>query len=42
MIMGGRQVNGWVRVSADELKHKRELALWAERGVTYARSLPPK
>jgi TfoX/Sxy family transcriptional regulator of competence genes len=42
MIMRGRQANGWVRVAADELKGKRELALWVERGVTYARSLPAK
>jgi TfoX/Sxy family transcriptional regulator of competence genes len=42
MIMAGRQVNGWVRVAADEVKHERELALWVERGATYARSLPAK
>jgi hypothetical protein len=42
MIMRGRQADGWVRVATDDLTDDHELAVWVERGVTYARSLPPK
>jgi TfoX/Sxy family transcriptional regulator of competence genes len=38
MEMRGREMAGWLRVDpADD-----ELAEWVERGVTFARSLPPK
>jgi TfoX/Sxy family transcriptional regulator of competence genes len=38
MVMRGRSMAGWLRVdpAADELPQ------WVERGVSYARSLPPK
>ena len=38
MVMRGRSMAGWLRVepAADELPG------WVERGVAYARSLPPK
>ena len=39
MEMGGRTMAGWLRVDA---QGDLELKLWVERGVTYARSLPPK
>src|SRR5207247_9882874 len=42
MVMRGRAMEGWLRVDADHLREKRQLAKWVERGVTYARSLPPK
>ena len=42
MEMGGRTMEGWIRVAPAGLKTKRELAAWVERGVAYARSLPPK
>ena len=42
MEMRGRQMKGWLRVDADHLRTKRELAKWVELGVAYARSLPPK
>jgi TfoX/Sxy family transcriptional regulator of competence genes len=42
MIMRGREMDGWVRVAADDLTSDDELAQWVERGVAYARSLPPK
>ena len=39
--MRGRVLRGWLRVAADGLRTRRELAPWVERGVAYARSLPP-
>ena len=42
MIMRGRQADGWVRVATDEVQDEHELAVWVERGTTYARTLPPK
>jgi TfoX/Sxy family transcriptional regulator of competence genes len=41
-VMRGRSMNGWLRVDAEHLRTKRELARWVERGVAYARSLPEK
>ena len=40
--MRGRQMQGWLRVDADDLRTKRELAKWVGLGTSYARSLPPK
>jgi hypothetical protein len=34
-------MSGWLRVDGAELEDDR-LAAWVERGVSYARSLPPK
>jgi TfoX/Sxy family transcriptional regulator of competence genes len=42
MEMRGRELSGWLRVDADAVRTKRELAKWAELGATYARSLPAK
>jgi TfoX/Sxy family transcriptional regulator of competence genes len=42
MEMGGRQMRGWLRVGADDVQTKRELAKWVERGATFARALPVK
>ena len=42
MEMRGRQMRGWLRVDADEVRAERELAKWVELGTTYARSLPAK
>jgi TfoX/Sxy family transcriptional regulator of competence genes len=41
MEMRGRQMAGWLRVDSEALGED-ELAAWVERGVAYARSLPPK
>jgi hypothetical protein len=41
-IMGGRALDGWLRVTPDGVRTKRQLERWATRGVEYARSLPPK
>ena len=42
MEMRGRQMRGWLRVDSDAVRTKRQLAGWVQRGVTFARSLPPK
>ena len=42
MKMRGRQMQGWLRVDADDVREDDELAAWVERGTAYARSLPPK
>jgi hypothetical protein len=42
MVMAGRETRGWLRVDADGVKTKRQLAGWVSRGVGYASSLPPK
>jgi len=42
MVMRGRPMAGWLRVPADAVRTKRQLATWVDRGVAYARSLPPK
>jgi TfoX/Sxy family transcriptional regulator of competence genes len=42
MEMRGRQMQGWLRVDAEDLRTKRQLAEWVERGTAYARSLPAK
>jgi len=40
--MRGRQMDGWLRVDAEGLRSRRQLERWVQRGVTYARALPPK
>jgi hypothetical protein len=42
MAMRGRQMTGWLRVDAQDVATEPELTAWVERGVGYARSLPPK
>jgi TfoX/Sxy family transcriptional regulator of competence genes len=42
MEMRGREMAGWLRVDSADVRTKRQLSAWVERGVTYARSLPPK
>jgi TfoX/Sxy family transcriptional regulator of competence genes len=41
-VMRGRAMDGWLRVAPEGVGTKRQLAGWVERGVAYARSLPPK
>jgi TfoX/Sxy family transcriptional regulator of competence genes len=42
-VMGGRgAMVGWLQVSAEVLADDATLAAWVERGVAFARSLPPK
>ena len=42
MEMRGRSMQGWLRVDPEDLRTKRQLAKWVERGTTYASSLPVK
>jgi TfoX/Sxy family transcriptional regulator of competence genes len=42
MEMRGREMPGWLRVDADDVRTTEELSAWVERGVSFARSLPPK
>jgi hypothetical protein len=41
-VMRGREMPGWLRVSADHLTTDDELAPWVELGIAHARSRPPK
>lgn len=41
-LMGGREMRGWLRVSAGDVRTQRQLGVWVRRGVEAARSLPPK
>jgi TfoX/Sxy family transcriptional regulator of competence genes len=42
MVMAGRETRGWLRISADGVRTKRQLQSWVSRSVEYAGSLPPK
>ena len=42
MEMRGREMRGWLRVDAGEVRTDRQLASWVDRGTAYARSLPAK
>ena len=42
MVMRGRKMRGWLRVGSEQVGTKRTLEPWVKRGVSYARSLPPK
>jgi TfoX/Sxy family transcriptional regulator of competence genes len=40
--MRGRAMDGWLRIDTDALENDGALEGWVDRGVAYARSLPPK
>ena len=40
--MRGRELRGWLRIDAEGVRTKRQLAPWVGRGVAFARSLPEK
>jgi TfoX/Sxy family transcriptional regulator of competence genes len=42
MEMRGRAMQGWLRVDAEHVRTKVQLSKWVQRGIAYARSLPPK
>ena len=42
MQMGGRGMDGWLRVDPSAVDDDADLRRWVERGLDYARSLPPK
>lgn len=37
MVMGGREMDGWLRVEAGD-----DLGEWVERGLAFVRTLPPR
>jgi TfoX/Sxy family transcriptional regulator of competence genes len=41
-VMRGRAMAGWLRVDTDDVRTKRQLAAWVDRGVSYAKSLSRK
>jgi hypothetical protein len=42
MVMAGRETRGWLRVSVDGVKTKRQLQAWVARSVAFAKSLRAK
>jgi TfoX/Sxy family transcriptional regulator of competence genes len=40
--MRGKAMTGWLRVEPEGVETKDQLERWVERGVDFARSLPPK
>ncbi len=42
MVMGGREMHGWLRVDDSAVEDEAALHAWVWRGVRYAASLPPK
>jgi TfoX/Sxy family transcriptional regulator of competence genes len=40
--MGGREMQGRLRINADGVRTKRQLEPWVRRSVAYARTLPSK
>ena len=42
MVMRGKEMQGWLRVGAEDVRTKRQLAKWVGIGTSYARSLPAK
>jgi hypothetical protein len=40
--MRGRPMTGWIHVAAEGVKTKRQLGVWARRGVEFTRTLPSK
>ena len=42
MSMGGRTMEGWIRVAPEGIATKRELAAWVKRSLDYTKTLPPK
>jgi hypothetical protein len=42
MEMRGRSMAGWLRLESGDVDTDDDLAAWVDRGVAFARSLPPK
>ncbi|WP_372736322.1 TfoX/Sxy family protein [Nocardioides sp.] len=42
MEMRGREMDGWLRVSAESVADDATLAEWVQVGVSQAQALPPK
>ena len=42
MEMGGRTMDGWLRIAPEGIKTKRQLEPWVKRSVAFVKTLPPK
>ena len=42
MVMGGRSMDGWIRVAPAGVSTKREIEPWLTRSLAYVKMLPPK
>jgi len=42
MEMGGRSMDGWIRVAPAALEDQREVAAWIERSLAFVKTLPAK
>jgi TfoX/Sxy family transcriptional regulator of competence genes len=42
MKMRGKSLPGWIAVDAEACKKPADLRRWVKRGVTFAKTLPPK
>ena len=42
MVMRGRPMSGWLRISVSDVRTKQQLGTWVRLGAAYAASLPPK
>lgn len=42
MEMRGREMDGWLRITAEAVATDDDLERWVARGIRYARSLSPK
>ena len=42
MVMRGKELDGWLRVTSDAMRSDDELGRWVRIGTAYAGSLPPK
>ena len=42
MVMGGRSMDGWIRVAPEGIRTKRQLEPWVKRSLAFVKTLPPK
>ena len=42
MVMRGKEMDGWLRVTSDAVSSEDDLARWVQVGTAYAGTLPPK
>ena len=42
MKMGGRSMDGWIRVASEGARTTRDVSAWIKRSLAYVKTLPPK
>jgi TfoX/Sxy family transcriptional regulator of competence genes len=42
MVMGGRSMDGWIRVAPEGVRTKRQIEPWVKRSLAFVKTLPPK